>query len=387
MMFRTSPPFWQLFNGGGDPGGGYSCPISSYREFTIPTSSEVTYGGDYLNQPPPLAYSANFMYGWIGPSQHGQCWQIGTNTTPMSVSDSLKITINDPTVTKANSIYFEYLGALIVEIDVIDAAGVVTSNYMTGSIDLTLDPNWHAVKFGPAAGQKWIKEIRIRRNGSTSFGLAFVINVKTFCSIGEEFAPMNQDALAIPQEGVPSSITISAPATVVSTSEYVDNLGDVQSAIYYPQDNDGASNYGWCWVVGSPVDSYGTLTITVNNTSVTKYDGFSFESNGAVKIEVWDEYANLAGPPVYTFTPDMSDYGPGPEWGKWNHYRSWPLIHPPIGTHGNIKKIKLTGLDPSDSTPLSSSSSFVKPASIYNVQLFPVNSVNQHTDVGRLVFY
>jgi hypothetical protein len=236
--------FWYFDGTSGGPGPGvYSCPIDSYREFTIPTSPEVTYGGDYLNQPPPTAYSANFMYGWIGPSQHGLCWMLASDTsTPRSASNDLRIVVNDPSVTKANSIYFEYLGALIVEVDVVNALGVVDTHHMGASIDLTIDPNWHAIKIGPASGQNWIKEVRIRRDGSTSFGLAFVINVKTFCSIGPEFAPMNQDPLAIPQEFVPSSVTVSAPATIASTSEYVDNLGAVQSAIYFPQDNDGAAD-------------------------------------------------------------------------------------------------------------------------------------------------
>jgi len=310
------------------------------------------------------------------------CWRLGGNA--VGKSDDLRITINDPLATRANTIYMEYLGAMYYEVDMMLPSGAIQVRNEVGGFDLLY--GWQRSQIYCGTG-KYIKEIRFLGNHPTSIGSAFLLNVKTYCSEPPEFAPMNQPPLYLVYGSLPSSISLTAPATLASTNHYINSAGAIQPALYYPQEEGGASYSGTCWVIGSPLDSYGSMTIDVVNTGTTKYDGVSFESNGAVRIEVWDQYASLAGPPSYTFTPNMSHYGPGPEWGKWNHYRSWPLIHPPIGVHGNIKRIKLTGLDPSTSTPLSSSSAVVMPALIYNVQLFPVNSVNQRTDVSRLTFY
>lgn len=382
-MFRTSPPFWQKIGPLTEPPSGYSCPLDNFREFTIPTSPEVTYGGEYLNQPPPTAYSANFAYTERVPTLHGLCWQLGTVTTPKSVSNSLEITVNDPSVTRGNAIYFEYIGALEIEIDTQNANGDITVNYDAFFIDATLNPDWWRRLHYIGSGQEWIKRIRFSRDGSTSFGLALVMNVRTLCYAVPEFAPMSQDPLIVIPGAIPSSVSVVAPSTTLDTYSYVDSAGDIQSAIYYPQDNDGATAYGSTFVLGRPGDAVKTLTVTVNNTTTTKHDALSFESDGAVRIEVWDEYTSLTDPPTYSYDR-ITPIGAG-ETGKWRNYRSWPLVHPPIGTNGNIKRVKLTALDAlTGSTTITTAHTL---PSIWAFTLFPVNSVSPHTEVGEITFY
>lgn len=373
--------FWYFDEAAVPPG--YSCPLDNFREFTIPTSPEVTYGGDYMNQPPPTAYSANFMYTDVGPSKHGLCWTLGSSTTPKTVSDDLEIVVDDPSVTKANAFYFEYLGAVRVEIDTQQANGTILVNDGSVLADLTLAPDWNRGLFYIGGSQKWIKRLRFKRNGSTSFGLAFIINVRTLCYAIPEFAPMSQPPLNIIAGAIPGTVTVTPPSTTADTSSYVDSTGTINSAIYYPQDNDGATNYGSTFVLGRPGDAVKTLTIDVNNTSVSKYDGLSFESDGAVRIEVWDEYVSLAGAPSYSYDR-ITPVGAG-ENGKWKQYRSWPLVHTPIGTQGNIKRVRLTALDAlTGSTTITTAHTL---PSIWAFQLFPVNSVSPRTDVGSITFY
>jgi hypothetical protein len=362
------------------PAPGYSCPLDSFRELTIPTSPEVTYGGDYLNQAPPTDYSALFNYTSVGPTLHGLCWVLmGDRTPPQTDSNELHVEVVDPLTTKANTLYFESYGAVDFEVDVILADGTTANNYYTGRIDLVFD--WTRSKIG-GVHSVYIKRMRFK-GGPTSIGRSFVMNVKTYCSQPPDFAPMDQLPLRVIPYDIPATVTVSAPATLSTTNSYYDYLGVEQPAAYYPEDNDGASEYGDVFVLGNAADAVKTLTITVNNTSVTKYDGLSFESNGAVRIEVWDEYDSLAGAPTYTYnrtTPIIASL-----MGQWKHYRSWPLVHPPVGTHGNIKRVRLTAIDgTTGSTTLTNNHPL---PSIWAFELFPVNSVSPRTDVGSITFY
>jgi hypothetical protein len=354
---------------------GYYCPLSNYRELDPAGTAGYTYTSNFSSTPPPTGRSDDIFFtgSWDlpGPTEYGLCWKLGSFPSPGPAGpNDLYIEVTNPTTTMANTIYFELLGEVTVEIDT-----NLTNNAATATYPIPLSPYWtyRSLNLADSLIPGYIKRVRIKRVSTTSFGLAFVANIKLLCSQPPAYCPLNSSVAMDPYNPT-TGTTVVPPDTLGYTDSIIDNTGTSQPAIYYPETQHGASTYGWTWVIGNPLDTTKTLTVTIDDPTATKVDTASFEADGYVRIEVWDSLTSLAGSPTYTFNyvypvPAAYDY--------WWHYTSYPLVHPPIGSHGNIKRVRLTALDPAGgSTP--------KPTNIFRLQFSCSNLTAQRTDVGQM---
>lgn len=355
-----------------DEPAGYYCPLDNYREVDPAGTAGFAVSNNIPGGVPlSIGRTDDMLYTGFadnGPTKHGLCWQLRTIAAPVN-NINLQIQILDLAAIKANTVYFELLGGAFVQL--YDEDGNL---FGTQEILHSLAPTWnpHALSI-PFPG--FLSKVVFIQN-QTAGGRPSVANVKFLCSQPPPYCPFDSFAQLEPFN-IPSGFTLIEPS-YGNTWEAVDYSGAVIPAYYYPQSQNGASEFGSTWVVGNPLDADKTLTITVDNPSTKKFDTVSFEADGAIRIEVWDESASLAGPPSYQFD---RVYNVSATYNFWWNYTAYALAHPPLGLHGNIKRVRLSARDPANASGATLGTS-IKPANIYRLKLSCSNVVAPRTDVG-----
>lgn len=355
---------------------GFYCPLDNYREI----SPDGTPGFTYANINPtgasllvgrtdnPLFCPPYWFPPGPGPTKHGKAWALREPTYPYRSID-VEITATDPSATKSNTVYFELLGGTIVYI--YDQTNTLVSSQ---TIDQSAYIVWVYHSFTVPG---FIKRVVFKYNPIAG-GEAFITNVKLLCSQPPAYCPIDSVAIADPLLISPG-LTVVETSTIGDTAYAVDYDGSFISAYHYPGTQNGAIDYGPTWVVGNPLDAVKTLTVTVDDPTAKKLDMFSFEADGCLRIEVWDQFTSLTGPPTYQFD---RVYNVPSTFNHWWGYTCYPLVHPPIGTHGNIKRVRFTARNPASDSAFSGTTTGVKPTQIYNLQFGCANVVSQRTDVN-----